>query len=64
MDWYLLSRSTMALWSIYNLYFGKWNWPYSKSIGLDKQDYLGKTVIIFLPISFNICFGCSKEMSH
>ena len=24
----------------------------------------GKIVNIFLPISFNICFGCSKEPSH
>ena len=23
-----------------------------------------KIVNIFLPISFNICFGCSKELSH
>ena len=23
-----------------------------------------KIVIIFLPISLNICFGCSKEISH
>ena len=23
-----------------------------------------KTVNIFLPYSFNICFGCSKELSH
>ena len=24
----------------------------------------GKIVNIFLPISFNICFGCSEESSH
>ena len=29
-------------------------------IGLDKR----KIVNIFLPISFNICFGCSKVPSH
>ena len=29
------------------------------SISLDS-----KNVNIFLPISFNICFGCSKEPSH
>ena len=23
-----------------------------------------KLVNIFLPINFNICFGCSKELSH
>ena len=23
-----------------------------------------KTVNIFLPISLNLCFGCSKELSH
>ena len=23
-----------------------------------------KNVNIFLPISFNICFGCSKDLSH
>ena len=33
-------------------------------IGLDKQKNQRKNVIIFLPISFNICFGCSKEPSH
>ena len=39
---------------------------YSKSliIGLDKQKNQRKIVNIFLPISFNICFGCSKEPSH
>ena len=31
--------------------------------GLDKF-FLRKTVNIFLPIIFNICFGCSKEPSH
>ena len=25
---------------------------------------LAKIVIIFLPISLNMCFGCSKEPSH
>ena len=25
---------------------------------------LRKSVIIFLPISFNMCCGCSKELSH
>ena len=29
-------------------------------IGLDKQNFQCKIVNIFLPISFNICFGCSK----
>ena len=24
----------------------------------------GKIAIIFLPIGFNMCFGCSKEPSH
>ena len=24
----------------------------------------GKIVNIFLPISFNICFGCSKDLSN
>ena len=31
-------------------------------ISLDKQNF--KIVNIFLLISFNICFGCSKESSH
>ena len=35
-----------------------------KYIGLDKQIFERKIVNIFLPISFNICFGCSKELSH
>ena len=34
------------------------------SIGLDKLKLQCKIVNIFLPISFNICFGCSKELSH
>ena len=34
-------------------------------IGLDKQNFFeSKIVNMFLPISFNICFGCSKEPSH
>ena len=33
-------------------------------IGLDKHFFERKIVNIFLPISFNICFGCSKELSH
>ena len=32
--------------------------------GLDKQNFQRKNVNIFLPISFNICFGCSKGPSH
>ena len=32
--------------------------------GLDKQLFERQIVNIFLPISFNICFGCSKEPSH
>ena len=40
--------------------------PYSKTliIGPDKHIFERKLVIIFLPISLNICFGCSKEPSH
>ena len=31
-----------------------------KSIGLDKQKKCQRKIVnIFLPISFNICFGCS-----
>ena len=38
---------------------------YLKNItGLDKQKFSAKIVNIFLPINFNICFGCSKEQSH
>ena len=29
--------------------------------GLDKQKFQHKIVNIFLPINFNICFGCSKN---
>ena len=32
-------------------------------IGLDKHNFEHKIVNSFLPISFNICFGCSKEPS-
>ena len=45
------------------------NWTYDFSvldidIGLDKQNFERKIVNIFLPLSFNICFMCSKEPSH
>ena len=33
-------------------------------IGLVKQKFQRKIVIIFLYISLNMCFGCSKEPSH
>ena len=33
-------------------------------IGLDKKKIQRKIIDIFLPISFSICFGCSKELSH
>ena len=34
--------------------------------GLDtsNQNFQRRIVNIFLPINFNICFGCSKEPSH
>ena len=35
-----------------------------KSLGLDKQKLQRKIVNIFLPINFNVCFGCSEEPSH
>ena len=38
--------------------------PVSYNTGLDKQNFECKIVNIFLPISLNICFGCSKEPSH
>ena len=33
-------------------------------IGLDKQKFQHTIVNMFLPINFEICFGCSKEPSH
>ena len=33
-------------------------------IGLDKQNCDHKIVNVFLPISFNICLECSKELSN
>ena len=33
-------------------------------IGPDKEIYLHKILIIFLPINLNMCFVCSKEPSH
>ena len=33
-------------------------------IGPVKKKKLCKIVIIFLSVSLNICFGCSKEPSH
>ena len=32
--------------------------------GLDKQNFEHKIVNVSLPISFNMCFGCSKEPFH
>ena len=34
------------------------------TIGPVKELSLRKTAIIFLSISLNMCFGCSKEPSH
>ena len=39
------------------------HWPCYLITGLDKICER-KIVNIFLPIHFNICFGCSKEPSH
>ena len=36
---------------------------FESTVGLDKM-FEHKIVNIFLPISFNICFGCSKEPSY
>ena len=32
--------------------------------GLDKQNFERKIINTFLLISFNMCYGCSKEQSH
>ena len=32
--------------------------------GLDKQNFEHKIINVFLTISFNICFGFSKELSQ
>ena len=37
---------------------------YINGIGLDKQNFEHNIENIFLPISFNVCFGYSKETSH
>ena len=37
---------------------------YGTIAGLDKQNFECKIVNIFIPISFNVCFGCSKEPSY
>ena len=34
------------------------------SKGLNKQTFSHKILYMFLPIIFNMCFGCSKEPSH
>ena len=36
----------------------------ARDTGLDQLKNLRKIVNIFLPIVFNVCFGCSKEPSH
>ena len=40
--------------------YGEWN---KSQVKLSKT-FECKIVNIFLPISFNICFGCSKEPSY
>ena len=35
-----------------------------KMKGLGNKTFQRKNVNIFLPISYSICFGCSKEPSH
>ena len=34
------------------------------SIGPDKDSFAPKIAFISLPINLNMCFGCSKELSH
>ena len=36
----------------------------TRPTGLDKQKFSAYNCENFLPIIFNICFGCSKELSH
>ena len=48
----------------YQSYGDVFSYFFANCIGLDKQNFERKIVTIFLPISFNICFGCSKELSH
>ena len=38
-----------------------WTYAISSFTGLDKNKLQRKIVNNFLPISFNICFGCSKR---
>ena len=48
-----------------NLNFREWtNMVYVSLTGLDKRKISNNIVNIYLPIDFNICFGCSKEPSH
>ena len=36
-----------------------------RGIGPDRQNFQRRIIVnIFLAISFNMCFGCSKELSH
>ena len=37
---------------------------YPKIKGLDIQNFEAYNCKIFLPISYSICFGCSKELFH
>ena len=42
-----------------------WSFSLLTATGLDKQKKIQRKIVnIFLPINFNICFGCSKEPSH
>ena len=43
---------------------GQSGWYYTHTIGQEKRNFERKIVNIFLPVSFDICLGCSKEPSH
>ena len=52
-------------WPLQDIGFKQFSRPFGKYIGLDKQKIFERKIVnIFLPISFNIRFGCSKEPSH
>ena len=55
---YITARHNLDLWDL------KKHLSQHISIGQDKQFLSVKLLIFFLPISFSICFGCSKEPSH
>ena len=62
--WYLIVSITDLCRLSYFCKFSEQMKIIKLNIGPAKQRYSAKVAIIFLSISLNLCFGCSKEPSH